>query len=102
MSDRISTKKRKRRTNKRSCPKRHSPSCHDENGLSYKAMNELSGESTWICRRWLNAIELDGVKLGDIVFFDDAVHTAVALIHKLSGPEAASVSARLKFHEVRQ
>lgn len=86
----------------KACPKCYGV-CHDENGMSYKAMNSLSGDCITTCRRWLDAIEIDGVKLGEVAFFDDAVRTAVALVHQLADERTRGAAlARINFHDVSQ
>ena len=65
-----------------------------------RGMASISGASISLCREHMNRIEVNGVRLGNITFFDDAVLATVLyaeeLRAKIEAVEKANESTRVK------
>ena len=72
-SDRQSSTKK---TRQRPCKACHGV-CHDENGMSYRGMNELNGAAIMLMRESLARVGIEAA------FADDVAHNAAAYIFQL-------------------
>src|SRR3990167_249896 len=71
-----SKKAKKRKARVIACKECHG-TCHDENGISYRSMNDLNGDAIMLMRESLARV---GIKAA---FADDCAHNAAAYIFQL-------------------